>query len=60
MRLSELAKDLVERQVDIILVARGRIDRRTAILQLTETDCVAGHVRFEPRNPSASYLIAIS
>jgi hypothetical protein len=25
-----------------------------------ETDCVAGHVRFEPRNPSASYLIAIS
>jgi hypothetical protein len=25
-----------------------------------ETDWLAGHVRFEPRNPSASYLIAIS
>jgi hypothetical protein len=23
-------------------------------------DWLAGHVRFEPRNPSASYLIAIS
>jgi hypothetical protein len=23
-------------------------------------DCVAGHVRFEPANPSASYLIGIT
>ena len=25
-----------------------------------ETDCVAGHIGFEPANPSASYLIEIA
>ena len=25
-----------------------------------ETDCLAGHIGFEPANPSASYLIGIS
>jgi hypothetical protein len=26
---------------------------------LAENDCVAGHLGFEPANPSASYLIGI-
>jgi hypothetical protein len=30
---------------------------RTDAINASETDCLAGHVGFEPANPSASYLI---
>ena len=30
------------------------------LLTHAETDCVAGHMGFEPANPSASYLIGIA
>ena len=33
---------------------------RTPIQYELETDWLAGHVRFEPANPSASYLIGIA
>ena len=32
----------------------------TFICDALETDCVAGHIGFEPANPSASYLIEIA
>jgi hypothetical protein len=37
----------------------GRLERRVCGLHMVavETDCMAGHVRLEPANPSARYLI---
>ena len=33
---------------------------RHACVALAETDCVAGHVGFEPANPSASHLVGFA
>jgi hypothetical protein len=32
----------------------------TDAINASETDCMAGHMRLEPPNPSASYLIGIA
>ncbi len=37
--------------------SRTALHSSTSICEALETDCVAGHVGFEPANPSASYLI---
>jgi hypothetical protein len=48
----------MRRPLDLSSVAE-RISK--AGLQMTvETDCLAGHIGFEPANPSASYLIGIA
>jgi hypothetical protein len=40
--------------------SRTALHSSTSICEALETDCVAGHIGFEPANPSASYLIGIS
>ena len=42
---------------DCASITAGRF--RADAINASETDCLAGHVGFEPANPSASYLIGI-
>ena len=40
--------------------SRTALHSSTSICEALETDCVAEHMRLEPRNPCASYLIAVA
>jgi hypothetical protein len=67
---ANIRQDIIERTdgIPLFVEARPRMARRAepsggsfsfADLRF-ETDCMAGHIGFEPANPSASYLIGIS
>ena len=45
---------------DMANVASLPCKRRQGCLALVETVCLAGHVGFEPANPSASHLIGFA
>ena len=56
--VDEVAIPVISQHHGRLPLEHGRF--RTDAINASVTDCVAGHIGFEPANPSASYLIGIS